>query len=409
MKISQQAVRSEFYRKLNFVQKVLRKTPRLISEPGWRTFWDATQTISASDLPGFLATHRQYLPVTRYSLNCEEGKFLKFPPPVNSAKGFTAMSAFLQLANWEKWQDALEREKQLVADLLYSDKPDKDIILQSRQRIITKAEDALLHPKIPDSAADISSSVKTEGSFVASLNAFQRLAAARQGAPSYDFVLEHPSFIWIEKSGGDKALSSNDSGQRGKWVCWLPDLNEAVNMAIRLLPEFREGILTCSKFLLSTVSLGGVYFLTYSFPQQKERQQILNAASGRSSFFVYDSDCSETDALTQTLQALTPQLSPADVSIKTLEANIQTYMPKLISSTFGQLQGISEAQKKVMLAVLKMNPSANPLDRFNYLALTYFPQGPNLLGILLPKLFDADNASEIKSWFDKMRAAAEEK
>ncbi len=395
------AVRQGFQQRQQLVQKAFRKVPHLLAEPGWQTFWAATKTIPASDLPGFLATHRQFIGIARHSLNHQGEELKRFPAPINTPKGFTAMSAFLHLAKWEEWQNMLERTR---ADLPTFEATADAAFVSVMRRTMEDAEEAVMHPRIMDSSADILRHTERSGSFAASLEAFQALATARSGDSAYDFVFEHPSFIWIEKRGGDEALLRDyDPKKYGKWVCWLANLGEAVDLAKRLLPAFQSGELACTKFLVTTTSLGGIYFLTYSPEEQEGRREVLDAASGQPSFFVYDADCHEADGLGRALQGLVNQLSPADVEVA--EANVRTYLPRLAEPTFGKAQGISDVQRRVMLAVLNMNPAATPIDRFNYLALTYFDKWRPTLGAMLPKMLDPQNTLGFRLSIEAMRAA----
>lgn len=364
--------------RLQVAQTALRQITTLGREPGWLPFWAAVQTIPESHLPGFLAGHRQHLVASSALLALPLDHFAAFDPPFNTALGFAALGAFLRFAKWEQMERIVGAMR---ADLRTVRREGNDVAIQVLRGEVRKQEERAAHPRIIESAATLIDGSRSQGSFAASCRAFVQLAARQSATPSWTPVFDHPEFIWIE---GAEVEAEATTPTHGKWIVPLPDLETAVTVAGQLLPDFEAGRVRCAKFLVGTTELGGLYFLVYAEPKDHARRAILEHAAEQPAFFVYDADCYTAEAMGNRLQQLARSLRPEGVEAA-LDA-CASNMAAIDGPNFGVALGLNDVQKRIAQAVLKMHPDADPADRWNYLALTYFGNFRRVMEALLPNL-----------------------
>lgn len=377
-----------FQGNLALVSQAVSELPCLLSEPGWNRFWEATQTIPETDLPGFLATHRAHLDESKKILSYRGDALSRFPAPLNTPVGFSAMSAFLEFAAWKKVRmirDGLRQELRSQRKKISEEE------LKFLRKKLKLTEQDLLHPKVIESAAETFGRPDMKGGFSDSVAAYLKLAQARGGDPLFEFVFDQ-SFIWMVGQNSKREIDGLDPMRHGKWMVHIPDLDSAVELSIKLFSNFRPGEITCAKFFLTSNMLGGLYFMVYSYPDDILRASILESAAQRPSFFVSDLDCHELMSLAEALKSFYGKIRNSDYD--GLKQKYLDMKERLGETGYGKEYGLSEIQRQVLHAALCLNPSSDQNNRFNNLAQRYF-SGLNLC-LLLSMFLNPQNANEMR-------------
>ena len=387
--------RTIFRQNVEIANHALRRMPILFQRRSWKDFWEATRTIPSTDLPGFLAAHRDRLEASRYSLSYDGDELSHFPSPVNTPFGFSVMSAFL---NFAKWDDLFSRHESLEQNILAHMGETTPAQLRAMREERTATTLAIYNPKIVGTPGCV---YPANVSFNKSVETFLRLAAARNGDSLFELVNEHPDFIWIEGHMAEHDMQGYEMNSYGKWVVPTANLDEAADLSRRLFPEFRDGNLTSAKFRLSANSLGVHYFLAYSPFGNMDRRDVLSRASAKSAFFVSDSDTGEAQTLACVLQDFGGQLRLKD--FQDLPQKRRKAVARLEDASYAESLGVSDVQRRILLAVLNMNGATDPEDRFVFTALPYFDGRQDQVAAVMPILLDPQNSTFVNASFIRYR------
>jgi hypothetical protein len=296
------------------------------------------------------------------------------------------MRAFCRLSLWARWQYILDRIS-TVRESLSLEPP----VQMALDEFIQRAQDHIENPRLIDSYADVHFMYRRRGSFGESVRAYCRLIDGSLFTSEIAVTFDHPDFIWIGNAGRLDDVT-RDIQTHGKWVLKVPTVDAAIDVARALATEFNEGRLTWAKFLPYEIDAGGTYFILYSQDNNQGRRAKLATVADKLSldsdaiFFVYDTDCHESEALCDAMDVFGYML-PADIST---EYDLLPTLQKLVQEErFGETTiGLSDIQRQMVRTIVRPDVEHPLHHRSTFLVEACFQYSPDVLPILLSMLLD---------------------